>query len=58
MFSRGRWSAEKIARVEAQAARLGELQKFVVASPLFPLFVVVGAVVLMGLYIGFIEHTF
>jgi hypothetical protein len=58
MFSRKRWSEEKIARVEAQAARLGELQTFVMASPLFPLFVVVGAVLAMGLAIGWIEHTF
>lgn len=58
MFSRGRWSEEKIARVEAQAARLGELQSFIMASPLFPLVVVVGAVALMGLAVGWIEHTF
>lgn len=31
-----KWSAEKIARVEAQAERIGELQTFVMKSPLFP----------------------
>jgi hypothetical protein len=58
IVERKRWSAEKISRVEAQAARLGELQTFVMASPLFGAFVVVGAVALMGLGIGWLEHTF
>lgn len=31
-----KWSAEKIARVEAQAQALGDLQNFVMKSPLFP----------------------
>lgn len=35
-----KWSAEKIARVEAQAQALGDLQNFVTRSPLFPLAVV------------------
>lgn len=35
-----KWSAEKIARAEVQAERLGDLQNFVMKSPLFPLFVV------------------
>jgi hypothetical protein len=58
IVERRRWSPEKIARVEEQAARLGEIQKFVMASPLWPLFVVVAAVAVMGLAIGWIEHTF
>jgi hypothetical protein len=36
-MARKPWSAAKIARVEAQAQALGDLQNFVVASPLFPL---------------------
>lgn len=44
-----RWSAEKIARVEIEAARLGDLERFVVASPLFPVGVVAGA---YGLFAG------
>lgn len=31
-----KWSAEKIARVEAQAQALGDLQNFVMKSPIFP----------------------
>jgi len=57
IFERKRWSAAKIARVEVQAARLGELQKFIVASPLFPLAVVLLAVLVMGLAIGGLEHN-
>jgi len=53
-----KWSVEKIARVEAQAERLGELQKFIVASPLFPLALVLAFVAVAGLLIGALEHTF
>lgn len=57
IVERRKWSAEKISRVEAQAARLGELQKFIVASPLFPLVVLLVAVAIMGLSIGWLEHN-
>lgn len=36
-----RWSAEKIERVERRAERLGDLERFVVRSPLFPVMCVV-----------------
>jgi hypothetical protein len=32
-----KWSAEKIAREELRAEQLGDLQKFVTRSPLFPI---------------------
>ena len=35
-MARKPWSAAKIARVEQQAQALGDLQTFVVKSPLFP----------------------
>jgi hypothetical protein len=57
-MARKRWSDAKIARVEAQAARLGELQTRVMASPLFPFVVTVLAVLALGLVVGAIEHTF
>lgn len=52
-----KWSPEKISRVEEQAARLGELQKFVMASPLFPFVVVVLAILFLGVAVGTIEHS-
>lgn len=52
-----KWSEAKIARVEAQAVRLGELQTRVMAHPLFPAVVVVLAVLVMGLAIGGLEHS-
>lgn len=42
-----RWSAAKIARVEQQAQALGDIQNFVVRSPLFP-------VVCVALFFGLI----
>lgn len=36
-FIGGKWSTAKIARVEQQAQALGDLQTFVMKSPLFPL---------------------
>ena len=35
-MARKPWSAAKIARVEQQAQALGDLQTFVIRSPLFP----------------------
>lgn len=43
IFERKRWSPERIARVEAQAARLGAMQTAVVRSWAFPVAVVLGA---------------
>jgi hypothetical protein len=40
-MARKPWSKAKIARVEAQAQALGDLQTFVVRSPLFPVACVV-----------------
>lgn len=42
IVERGRWSAERIARVERQAQALGDLQAFVMKSPLFPVAIVAG----------------
>lgn len=53
----GKWSTEKIARVEEQAARLGALQVRVTGSRWFVLAVVVGFFLVAGLVIGGLEHT-
>lgn len=53
-----RWSPEKISRVEERAARLGQLQTFVMASPLYPAVVLILAFLFFGLAIGTIEHSF
>lgn len=36
VFERKRWSPERIAREELRAQQLGDMQKIVMASPLFP----------------------
>jgi hypothetical protein len=51
------WSAEKIARVEAQAERLGALQVRVMGSRWFAFAVVLVAVAVAGLLIGGLEHS-
>jgi hypothetical protein len=51
------WSAEKIARVEDQAARLGAWQIRVMGSWWFPLVVVLAFVAVAGLAIGGLEHS-
>lgn len=48
IVSRKPWSAAKIARAEVQAQRLGELQTFVMRSPLFPLACVVAFFAFLG----------
>lgn len=52
------WSTARKNAARDNAERLGELQKFIVASPLFALFAVVGFFAGAGLLIGGIEHTF
>jgi hypothetical protein len=51
------WSAEKIARVEAQAERLGQIQLRVLGSRWFGLAVVLAFFAVAGLAIGGLEHS-
>jgi len=51
-MARKPWSAAKIARVEQQAQALGDLQNFVVRSPLFPGACVVVFYALLFLVVG------
>lgn len=52
-----KWSNEKIARVEEQAARLGALQVRVLGSRWYAFAVVVVFVAVAGLAIGGLEHS-
>ena len=52
------WATERKNAAEERAARVGQLQKFVMASRLFPFAVVLVSVAVLGLAVGFIEHTF
>jgi hypothetical protein len=53
-MARKPWNAEKIAREELRAQQLGDMQKFVMKSPLFPAACVVGffLFVMFGLWAG------
>lgn len=51
-MARKPWSAAKIARVEQQAQALGDLQTFVMKSPLFPTACVIVFFVTMFLVVG------
>lgn len=51
------WSTARKNRVRDNAERWGDLQRFVMASPLVPMGAVVGAMAVMGLVIGWLEHN-
>ena len=57
-MARKPWSAEKIARVEEQAARLGEMQTFVMKSPLFPAACVVLFLAFVVVAVQVVENLF
>lgn len=52
------WSTAKKNRARDNAAAWGDLQNFIVRSPLFPAGVVIGFVGAAGLLIGAVEHMF
>lgn len=52
------WSTAKKNRARDRAESLGDLQNFIVRSPLFPAGVVIGFVGAAGLLIGAVEHMF
>lgn len=52
------WTTARKEAARDNAEQWGDLQRFVVGSPLFPFLVVVVAVLILGLVVGTIEHTF
>lgn len=52
-----KWNAAKIARAEQQAQALGDIQTFVVRSPLFPVMCVAGFFAFMYGAVWFVETT-
>ena len=51
------WTTERKNVERDRAARLGELQNFFMSSPLVPIFVLLGTVLVIGLAIGLVEHS-
>ncbi len=52
------WSTARKEAARDNAEQWGDLQRFIVGSPLFPLFVTVGAFAGLGLVVGTIERMF
>ena len=58
IMERGRWSTERKNVERDRAARLGELQNFVMRAPVIPFLAVLGFILVVALAIGTVEHSF